>query len=310
MTAEIWIAILGSAIISATPVLYACIGEIFSERAGVLNLGLEGIMLMGAVMAFITASSTSNLGLAILVTMLTGALMGLLYAFVTVTLRANQIVAGLAMVFFGTGLSGFLGKSVSGTAASVTFQHIAIPGLSNIPVVGQALFNQDLMVYTAYLIVPVAAFYIFKTRPGLKLRAVGENPGALDAVGVNVNLLRYGYVMLGCMLAAIGGAYLTLAYTPAWTDGMTAGKGWIALALVIFASWNPWKGLAGALLFGGIDVLGFRLQAVGVTIPSHIISMLPYACTVIVLILTTRNFLKKRNSVPAALGVSYFREDR
>jgi general nucleoside transport system permease protein len=310
MTAEVWIAILGSAIISATPILFACIGEIFSERAGILNLGLEGIMLMGAVMAFITASSTSNLGLAILVTILTGALLGLLYAFVTVTLRANQIVAGLAMVFFGTGLSGFLGKAVSGTAASVTFQHIAIPGLSQIPVVGQILFNQDLMVYAAYVIVPIAAFYIFKTRPGLKLRALGENPGALDAVGINVNLLRYSYVMVGCILAAVGGAYLTLAYTPAWTDGMTAGKGWIALALVIFASWNPWKGLAGALLFGGIDVLGFRLQAIGVTIPSFILSMLPYICTVIVLILTTQSFLKKRNSAPAALGVSYFREDR
>ncbi len=310
MTSEVWIAIFVSAIISATPILFACIGEIFSERAGVLNLGLEGIMLMGAVMAFITASQTSSLALAILVTILTGALLGLLYAFVTVTLRANQIVAGLAMVFFGTGLSGFLGKAVSGTAASVVFQKIAIPGLSQIPVVGQVLFNQDLLVYIAYLIVPVAAFYIYKTRPGLKLRSLGENPGALDAVGINVNLLRYVYVMVGCIFAAVGGAYLTLAYTPAWTDGMTAGKGWIALALVIFASWNPWKGLAGAVLFGAIDVFGLRMQAVGVSVPSHIISMLPYICTVIVLILTTRNYFKKRNSAPAALGVSYFREDR
>ncbi|MDD2427530.1 MAG: ABC transporter permease [Eubacteriales bacterium] len=307
---HILIQILAATLATSPPILYASLGEIFSERAGILNLGLEGIMLIGAVSGFMVGLSSESLFLAILATLAAGAIVGLVYAFLTVTLQANQTVAGLALVTVGSGLSGVLGRDVTGAAATVSFSNVAIPGLSKIPVIGPILFNQNPMVYALYILVPLAHFYIFKTRPGLKLRALGENPSALDASGTRVYLLRYLYVILGCSISALGGAYITLAYTPTWMIGITAGKGWIAAALVIFASWKPINAALGALLFGGIEVLGTRMQTMGVPISSYFINMLPYIFTVLVLIISTGDFRKSKSPVPAALGQPYDRESR
>jgi simple sugar transport system permease protein len=191
-----------------------------------------------------------------------------------------------------------------------TFVKVSIPGLSKIPILGPILFTQDYMVYALYILVPLATLFIAKTRPGLKLRALGEDPAVLDAAGLNVYGMRYLYVILGSAIVACGGAYVTLAYTPSWVDGITAGKGWIASALVIFSGWNPTRAALGALLFGGVEVIGLRLQSAGVAVPSYFLSMLPYVCTIIVLILSTGNFIKKRTQPPASLGKSYDREAR
>lgn len=302
--------VLAATLSTCAPIMYASLGEILSERAGVLNLGLEGVMLIGAVTGFITGSSTHSLALATLVALGSGALMGLIFAVLTVSLRANQIVCGLAMVTVGTGLSGVLGRTVSGMGAAVSFVKVPIPGLSKIPYLGPIFFNQNLLIYGLYFLVPILHIYIFKTRPGLKLRALGENPGALDAAGIRVFMLRYVYVIIGCALVSLGGAYITLAYTPSWIIGITAGKGWIAAALVIFASWRPINAALGAVLFGGIEVIGTRLQTMGVNVPSFFINMLPYLCTVAVLILSTGNFRKDKSPAPAALGQFYDREAR
>ncbi|MCE5187678.1 MAG: ABC transporter permease [Eubacteriales bacterium] len=296
----------------AAPVLYASLGEIISERAGVLNLGLEGVMLIGAVTGYITAVESGSLALAILATMLAGMLTGLVYAVLTVTLQTNQVVSGLALVTVGTGLSGFFGKPYTAVTGLEGFKNLAIPGLSQIPVLGPMLFKQNVMVYALYILVPLIYVFLYKTRPGLKLRALGENPGALDAAGMNVFGMRYLYVILGNAIVALGGAYFTLAYIPGWQDSITAGKGWIAAALVIFSSWNPAMATVGALIFGGVEVLGLRLQVLfpNIGIPTYFISMLPYVATVLVLILSTGSFRKHRKPGPAALGAFYDREAR
>lgn len=299
-----------SAIVYAVSILYASIGEIFSQRAGVMNLGIEGIMLMGAVSGFLTVYHTNYLFLAILVVVLVGALLGLVFAFLTVTLQADQTVCGMAFLIFGSGLSGFLGKNVTGIASSVRFEKINIPILSNIPVIGDIFFKQDLLVYCMYLIIPLSMFYIFKTRPGLILRALGENPAALDSSGINVFGLRYVYVMFGCAMAAISGACISLSYTNFWNEGMTGGKGWIAFSLVAFSRWNPAYAAVGALLFGGISILGINMQVYLPGIPSQFYGMLPYVATVVALIITTGNFRKKHTEEPAALCKKYDRESR
>lgn len=308
---NLWlVSFLSAVIVAATPILYASVGEILSERAGVMNLGLEGVMLLGAVSGYIVVVRTQSLLYALLAVILVGLLIGLLFALLTVTLQANQTVCGLSVTIFGTGLSGFMGKLASSNATPEFFQKIAIPGLSRIPYIGPIVFRQDLLVYSLYVLVALAYFLIYRTRPGMKLRAVGENPNAADYVGINIYRLRYLYVCLGCILTAVGGAYISLAYSPMWIDGMTAGRGWIAIALVVFSGWNPLFAAAGALLFGGIDVLGLRFQAMGVSIPSHFISMLPYISTVLVLIVSTGSFGNKRSRTPKALGTPYDRECR
>lgn len=309
-TSNFIVQVLAATLSTCAPIMYASLGEILSERAGVLNLGLEGVMLIGAVTGFVTGSLTHSLTLATLVALGSGALIGLLFAVLTVSLRANQIVCGLAIVTVGTGLSGVLGRTVSGMAASVSYTKIAIPVLSKIPYIGPIVFNQNLLIYGLFVLVPVLHVFIFKTRPGLKLRALGENPAALDAAGIRVFMLRYIYVIIGCALVSLGGAYITLAYTPSWIIGITAGKGWIAAALVIFASWKPVNAALGAILFGGIEVFGTRLQTMGVNVPSFFVNMLPYVCTVIVLILSTGNFRNNKSLAPAALGQPYDREAR
>lgn len=304
------ISLLSGAIAYAVSVMYAGIGETFSERAGVMNLGVEGIMLMGAVSGYIAAVHTQNLFLSFMVVILTGAVFGLVFAFLTVTLQADQTVCGMAMLIFGTGLSGFLGKDVAGVAANLKFANFSIPLLGDIPFIGSVFFRQNLLVYAMYVIVPLSLFYIYKTKHGLYLRALGENPAALDSAGMNVFAMRYGYVIFGCAMMAVSGSCVSLANTNFWSSGMTAGKGWIAFALVAFSSWNPFKLTMGALLFGFISCLGSNLQIYLPGVPTEIYSALPYVATIIAFILTTGNFRKSHTAQPAALCKPYDRESR
>lgn len=299
-----------AAVVYAVSVLYAAVGELFAQRAGVMNLGVEGVMLMGAVSGFLTAYYTKSLTLALLAAILVGVLLGLVYAFLTVTLQADQTVCGMAFLTFGTGLSGFLGKSVTGVTSGVKFDVVDLPLLSRIPVLGPIFFRQNILVYAMYLIVPAAMYYIYRTKPGLKLRALGENPAALDEAGTNVFLLRYAYVTFACAMMAISGICVSLAYTNFWNEGMTRGKGWIAFSLVAFSEWNPVKAALGALLFGGISMIGTNLQISLPGIPSQVYSALPYAATILALALSTGNFRRRHTEEPAALCQPYDRESR
>jgi len=311
MSASELVSFLSSAIIASMPILLAAVGEVFDQRGGVMNLGLEGVMLMGAVSGYVAVVKTGSLTVAVLCAVGAGLLMGLLFSFLVVTLQADQTVCGLSITLFGTGLSGYIGKSVSGVASSLVFKPVSIPLLSKIPVLGPVLFHQDVMVYFMYVLVFASWFYIYKTKGGLILRSLGENPSTADVLGISVVNLRYLYTCLGSVLAALGGAYLTLAYTPLWADKMTSGKGWIALALVIFSMWNPLLVAVGAFLFGGINVLALRMQVAGAAVPSQFLNMLPYLCTILVLIFATGNFRGRRKSLaPKALGQPYDRESR
>lgn len=304
------VAILSGAIVYAVSVLYAGIGETFTERSGVMNLGVEGVMLMGAMSGAYAAVKTQNLGIAMLVVLLTGAVLGLIFAFLTVTLQSDQTVCGMAMLILGTGLSGFLGESIASKPVNLKFPKLPIPLLSDIPVIGDIFFEQNILVYLMYIILPLATFYIFNTRWGMKLRALGENPAVLDTAGEKVFAMRYGYVIIGSMMMAVSGAFVSLAQTNVWQEGMTAGKGWIAFALVAFSAWNPAKLAMGALLFGFISNLGSNLQIYLPGVPTEIFSAMPYIATIVVLIVSTGNFRKKHTAEPAALAKPYDRESR
>ena len=309
MFTTLLISIISTAVVYAATVLYAAVGEIFSQRAGIMNLGLEGIMLMGAVSGYMVAVYRQNLLLAMLVVILVGAALGLIFSFLTVTMQADQTVSGMAMLTFGTGLSGFLGKAVSGVNANLAFEPLPIPLLSRIPILGPSLFNQNILVYLMYLIIPLSMIYLYKTRAGMILRALGENPAALDSAGYNVFALRYAYVTFGCIMTAVSGAVVSLAYTNFWSDGMTSGKGWIAVALVVFSAWNPLTATLGALLFGAISIIGIDVQTVFPQIPSQFFSAMPYVATIIALVFTTGNFRGRRSGAPAALTIPYDREE-
>lgn len=304
------VAILSGAIVYAVSILYAGIGETFTERSGVMNLGVEGVMLMGAMSGAYAAVKTQSLGIAMLVVLLTGAVLGLIFAFLTVTLQSDQTVCGMAMLILGTGLSGFLGESIASKPVNLKFPKLPIPLLSDIPVIGDIFFEQNILVYLMYIILPLATFYIFNTRWGMKLRALGENPAVLDAAGEKVFAMRYGYVIMGSMMMAVSGAFVSLAQTNVWQEGMTAGKGWIAFALVAFSAWNPAKLAMGALLFGFISNLGSNLQIYLPGVPTEIFSAMPYIATIVVLIVSTGNFRKKHTAEPAALAKPYDRESR
>lgn len=304
------IALLSGAIVYAVSVMYAGIGETFTERSGVMNLGVEGVMLMGAASGAMAAIKTRSLGLAMLVVIGVGIVLGLIFAFLTITLQSDQTVCGMAMLILGTGLSGFLGEEIAADPIGLKFQKIAIPVLSDIPIVGDIFFNQNLLVYVMYLILPLSMIYIYKTRWGLKLRSLGENPAVLDAAGENVFLMRYGYVIFGTVMMAVSGAFVSLAHTNVWQQGMTAGKGWIAFALVAFSAWNPLKLAMGALLFGFISNLASNLQIYFPNIPTEIFTALPYIATVVVLIVSTGNFRKRHTTEPEALTKPYDRESR
>lgn len=310
--------ILAITVRAGTSLVFATIGEILTERAGILNLGIEGIMLMGAVTSFAASYYSQNLILALLVAAAVGAALAALHAFLTVTMRANQVVSGLSITLFGSGFASFLGQRLG--PASNNFRLVGLKGarfvpasfeaVSEIPILG-ALFNQDLLTYMVYLLIPVSWFFLYKTRPGLWLRSIGEDPQTADAMGIDVIRTKYLYTILGGVLIALGGAHLSLSYTPGWAENITGGRGWIVVALVIFSMWNPARSIWGALLFGGINAVQFRLQASGTNIPAAFLNMLPYLGTIVVLVLMTWwEALSKKIGAPAALSKAYMREDK
>lgn len=306
---DILISTFSGAIRAGTPLLFATLGEILAERSGVLNLGLEGMMLMGAFTGFSVSYMTGNLWLAVLAAILVGGLMAALHAFMSITLMVNQVVSGLALVFLGQGLSGFWGNAYVGMQAN-SFQNLKIPLLGDIPYVGTILFDRDVLVYIGYVMVPVIWWLLYKTKIGMNLRAVGEAPDAADARGINVVLTRYIYTIIGGFFSGLAGAYISLAYTPMWVQNMTAGRGWIAIALVIFAIWDPIIALIGAYAFGGISILQFSFQILQVPIPVNIMNMFPYIFTVFVMLFASSNRIKKLFGAPSALGIPYSREEK
>jgi len=314
MSLEAFVAsLLHDAIRSGTPLLLGTLGEIYAERSGVLNLGVEGMMVMGAVTGFGVTLATGNVWLGILAGALVGGLSALIHAFLSITLRANQVVSGLALTMFGLGMSGLIGGLFVGLPLLSPLRPISIPVLSNIPILGPFLFEHDLLVYLSIGLVPLLWFILFKTRAGINIRSVGESPATADALGVNVFRVRYLCVFLGGLLAGLGGAYLSVAYRPAWTEGMTAGIGWIVIALTIFAMWSPGRALVGSYLFGGVEALQFRLQPPpphGLGISPNLLAMLPYALAVIVLLAGTRETIRKRMGAPSALGTPYVRGEK
>ncbi|MFZ5880152.1 MAG: ABC transporter permease [Chloroflexota bacterium] len=299
------IGILASGIRLATPYLYAAIGETFSQKSGVLNLGVEGQMLLGSFVAFYVALTTGNLWLGLLAAILVGALMGLAMAYVTVNLHAQQGISGIGFYLFGLGMSELLFQRFLGTVETVKgFPKLYFPGLSDIPMIGEIFFSQNILVYGAYLLVPLAWFVLNKTTLGLKIRAVGENPDAADSLGVSVARIRYFTIILGGTLSGIAGASLSIALLNVFQQGMTSGLGFIAVALVYFGAWRPVGVLGGALLFSMVNSLQLWIQVLGIPIPSDIAVMMPYVLTILVLVATV-----SRVRAPSALTKPFERGD-
>jgi len=315
--------ILQAGIASGTVLLFATIGELFSERAGVLNLGVEGMMLIGAMSAFSTTIATGNPWLGVLAAMFVAGLLSQVHAFIVITLQADQVVSGLSLTFLGTGISLVLGEGLSKAGTVSLLPNFSIPLLSLIPVLGKIFFtSQSVLVYIGYLLVPLSWYYINHTRPGLHLRAVGEYPSATDALGINVFRMRYFYVFVGGMLAGLAGATISLAVSPGWFSELTTGgQGWIAIGLVIFAQWDPIRAAVGAYAFGALRRLILDIQGplllLGFANPFYynpylgfFLQMLPYLFTVVVLVIGSREAMRKRIGAPAALGNPYIRGER
>ena len=286
---------------AGTPLVFAALGELVTEKAGVLNLGVEGMMLVGAVTAFAVAASSTSHWLGVVAGIGAGALVSMIFAVLALTLMANQVASGLALSLFGLGLSAFAGLSY----VSVVIEGIgplSIPGLSDLPIVGKLLFSHNPLVYLSLLLFAGVQYFLYRTRAGLVLRAVGESPQSAHAIGYPVVAIRYAAVMFGGACSGLAGAYLAVAYTPLWVEGMSAGRGWIALALVVFATWKPWRVLAGAYLFGGVTLAQFQAQALGLDVASQFLSMLPYVATIVVLALISRDATTIRLNAPASLG--------
>ena len=288
-------------ILSSIPIMLAATGELVVERSGVLNLGVEGMMLMGAVIASITVISTGSLFLAVIFGALSGLLTSIVFGFFALVLATNQVATGLALTIFGTGLSGLIGAEYVGKAIQ-RLEALNIPILSNIPYLGPILFSHNILVYFSFIIVFIVGWFLLKTKSGLVLRAVGNNHDSAHALGYSVVFIRFCSVMFGGLMAGLGGAFLPLVLTPHWAEGMTAGKGWIALALVVFASWRPLRIPIGALLFSGITVMQLVGQARGWAMPSQFLSMLPYLATIAVLVIISRNKEFSIINAPASLG--------
>jgi ABC-type uncharacterized transport system permease subunit len=297
-------AIIVSIIVASTPLLLAALGELVAERAGVLNLGVEGMMVMGAVAGFIASFETGQPLFGILAAILAGMLTASLFAFVTLVLVANQVASGLALTLLGLGFAALIGESYA-NKSGVKLEQIHIPGLSDIPFIGPIVFGQDPLVYLTVVLVVAVSWFLFRTRGGLILRAVGDNHVSAHALGYGVVRVRFLAVLFGGACAGLGGAYLSLVSTSQWLDNMTAGRGWIALALVVFATWLPWRLAIGALLFGAVGILQFHAQALGVRVPAQFLSALPYLITIVVLVLISGNRLLMRANTPAMLGQSF-----
>ena len=289
---------------AGTPLVYAALGELVTEKSGVLNLGVEGMMLVGAVVSFAVAATTKNPWLGVAAGIAAGAALSAVFAVLTLSLMANQVATGLALSLFGVGLSAFLGLDYVSVVIE-GIQPLAIPGLSDLPVVGKLLFGHNPLVYLSLLLFALIQWFLYRTRAGLIVRAVGESPQSAHAIGYPVVRIRYLAVMFGGACSGLAGAYLAIAYTPLWVEGMTAGRGWIALALVVFATWKPRRVLAGAYLFGGVTLAQFQVQALGVEIPSQYLSMLPYLATIVVLAIISRDAATIRMNAPASLGKPY-----
>jgi general nucleoside transport system permease protein len=301
MTGGIIVSIIIATLVAGTPLIYAALGELVAEKSGVLNLGIEGMMLVGAITGFITASHTHSVWIGVGAGMTAGACLSAVFAFVAITLQANQVAAGLALAIFGTGLSSLLGKGYTGTSLVVEPSPIAA-AINQIPVVGPLLTQLHPLVYLSWVLFAAVSYFLYKTKAGLVLRAVGESPASAHAIGYPVVRIRYLATIFGGAMAGIAGAYLSTVYTPLWTEGMTAGRGWIALALVVFATWRPARVLFGAYLFGGVTTAQLFAQGAGVPVTPELMSALPYLATIVVLVLITRNRTLVRLNAPAALG--------
>ena len=316
---NIFIVIAAAAIYYGTPLVFAALGEILAERSGVINLGVEGMMLLGAVGASWVATNFDGpagvvLPVALVVAMLFAAGGALIHAFLTITLRVNQIISGLALTIFAgiAGVSSYLAgiwKLGQGPVPN-QFDDMNLFGLGKLPVVGPILFDQTALTYLSWLCVIVVSVYLFRSRRGLELRAVGESPQTADSVGVDVTRMRYAHVLLGGAFAGIAGACFSLSIVPQWVNGMTGGQGWIALALVIFGFWRPDLMLVGAYLFGGLSSLRFTLQARGIDVPTALLDALPYLMTIVVLVIVSNSAARRRLGAPASLGKPYEREER
>ena len=304
---------LAAAVVASMPMLFATIGEIITEKSGLLNLGVEGLMLMGGVMGFVLGYETGNPWMALFGAILAGAIGSLVFAILTISLRANQTVTGLTLTIFGAGFASFVGKTYVGQVVPPLFKQffarIYLPLLGDIPFLGAIFFRQDPFIYFGYIVVIISSIYLYRTRMGLNLKAVGESAAAADASGINVTLYKYLHTCVGGALCGLGGAYMSLVMMASWQENIVAGRGWIAVALVIFASWNPVKAMIGSFLFGGLSILGFRLQSMGIGISQYWVDMFPYAATIIIIILSSGKN-KKENKPPADLGNPYFREER
>ncbi|MEM7170380.1 MAG: ABC transporter permease [Pseudomonadota bacterium] len=302
MSDTAWIVPTIITVISAsTPLLLAALGELVTEKSGVLNLGVEGMMLIGAISAFAVGVTTGNWMLGILAGAIGGVFISLLFAVLTLNFLANQVATGLALTLFGIGLSALIGDSFVGTPFA-GLPKLSIPGLSDLPLVGPLIFGHDFLIYISFVMVVAVAWFLNRSKAGLVLRAVGENHDAAHSIGYPVVAIRYMAIMFGGLMSGLAGAFLSLSYTPMWAEDMSAGRGWIALALVVFATWKPYRALLGAYIFGGVTILQLHAQGIGVDIPAQLLSMLPYLATILVMVLISLDSSKLRESAPASLG--------
>ena len=292
---------------AGTPLVFAAQGELVVEKSGVLNLGVEGMMLVGAIASFIVAAKTGAAWLGVSAGALAGAALSLIFALIALTLRANQVATGLALSLFGIGVAAFVGRPYMSVVIE-GIKPLTLPGISDLPIVGNLIFGHNPLVYVSIALCVAVQAFLYRTRAGLVLRAVGEAPQSAHAIGYPVLAIRYAAVLFGGACAGVAGAFLAVAYTPSWVEGMTAGRGWIALALVVFATWKPWRVMLGAYLFGSITLAQFQAQAAGIDVPSQLLAMLPYLATIFVLAIISRDETAIRRNAPASLGKTYHSE--
>ncbi len=289
---------------AGTPLVFAALGELITEKSGVLNLGVEGMMLVGAVCGFAVAADSGSLWLGVVTAMTAGAFMALLFGILTLTFQANHVAAGLALTIFGVGLSAYIGLQYTSVALT-GLQAVHIPLLSSIPLIGPTIFSLDPLMYLSFALLAAISYFLYRSKAGLLLRAVGESPRSAHSIGYPVIQIRYLAVLFGGGMAGLGGAYLALVYTPLWVEGMTAGRGWISLALVVFATWRPARVILGAYLFGGVTILQLHVQGLGIDLPSQLLSSLPYIATIVVLVLISRDANTIRLNAPASIGKTF-----
>lgn len=308
--------IIAAGLRTGTPLLFATLGELITEKAGVLNLGVEGMMLVGALAGFAVSYITGNPWVGVSAGMFAAGLLSLLHALVTVSLRGDQVVSGLALTFVGRGLTAVFGARFVQIRDVARLPNVELSFLANVPILGPLFAQQNIVLYLGFLLVPLVWFFLERTRPGLHLRAIGESPSAADSAGINVTALRYFYIFVGGLFCGLAGASLSLAITPLWVEDMTAGQGWIAVGLVIFAGWNPWRAAVGAYIFGALRRLPLDLQGIawlpfaGNPVLGIWLTMIPYLFTILVLVFSSRRTTRQRLGAPAALGLPYVRGER